>query len=242
MFRHVATSVICITILAGGRAGSAQAITAANNPQILAHGRGEVEIIPDRAEITVQVETRAGDGARASDQNALIVRAILDTLRRGFRLGDKELATIGYSLRPQLVYPSDGKPPQVTGYVAVNTVRVRTSETARAGAIIDAAIAKGATGLGGLSFYAANTDEARRRALAAAVESARRDAEAMATAAGGRLGQLIELTTNPPEPVWPMQAAAMVEAGRIAQAPTPIQIGDQKVSATVSARWLFQRQ
>lgn len=217
----------------------AQQSTEATVPALISHGRGETTIAPNRAELTVQVETRGPDGTRASQQNAVLVKAVLDTLRLGFRLTDRDLVTSGYSLQPQMVYPSDGKPPQVTGFIASNSVRVRTEQLDRVGAIIDAAVKKGATGVAGLSFYSANVDDARRTALAQAVENARRDAEIMARAAGGQLGALIELTSEqtdiirPPMPMFDMrQKVAMAVE-------TQVQPGDEKVTAIVTGRWRF---
>src|SRR5262245_45397413 len=67
-------------------------------PQLTARGQGEVEVSPDRAEVVWQVITRAATAARASDANATAVRAVLDTLRRGFALTDRDLGTAGYNL------------------------------------------------------------------------------------------------------------------------------------------------
>ena len=221
----------------GSRALAQQAQTDQAIPALVAHGRGETTIAPNRAELTVQVETRGADGARASQQNAVLVKAVLDTLRAGFRLTDRDLVTTGYSLQPQMVYPGEGKPPQVTGFVASNSVRVRTDQLDRVGAIIDAAIKKGATGVSGLVFYSSNVDDARRSALAQAVENARRDAEVMARAAGGQLGSLIELTSEqvdvvrPPMPRFEMMQKADVE--------TQVQPGEEKITAVVTGRWRF---
>jgi hypothetical protein len=134
-----------------------------------------------------------------------------------------------------MVYSNDGQAPRVSGYVATSSVRVRTSDLGKVGAMIDAALAKGATGIAGLSFYVANSDDARRKALTAAVENARRDAEAMAVAAGGKLGQLIDIVTEPEEYYRPMNTMLMA-AARAPQA-TPIEAGEQKVTASVTARW-----
>jgi len=73
--------------------------------------------------------------------------------------------------------------------------------------------------------------------LSTAVGNARADAEALARAAGGSLGQLLELSTNE-FPIRPMQEMAM---GRVAmaQAKTPIEAGQQTVMATVSTKWVF---
>jgi uncharacterized protein YggE len=237
IFRSITLAAIAAVALApSGRAQQSQA--EASVPALVAQGRGETTIAPNRAELTVQVETRGVDGTRASQQNAALVKAVLDTLRAGFRLTDRDLVTTGYSLQPQMVYPGDGKAPQVVGYIASNSVRVRTDQLDRVGAVIDAAIKKGATSVAGLVFYSANVDEARRTALAQAVENARRDAEVMAQAAGGQLGALIELMSQqvdvirPPMPMFEMRQQK-------ADVATQVQPGEEKITAMVTGRWRF---
>jgi uncharacterized protein YggE len=199
-------------------------------------GRGEVMVSPDRGELILTVETRGSDAVMASQQNATIVRAIVDSLRRGFSLAQADVTTAGYNLHPQMVYPGDGKPPQVTGYVVSNSVRVRVSHLERMGAIIDAGIRKGATGIGAISFYSSNEADARRAALTNAVENARRDAQVIARAAGGELGGLIEISTESVE--IPRPVTMMMRAQAAAEV-TPIQPGEERVTAFVRVRWSF---
>jgi uncharacterized protein YggE len=73
-----------------------------------------------------------------------------------------------------------------------------------------------------------------------AVENAKADAEAMAQAAGGSLGPVIEITNNDMG-IRPMfrQAFDAVSAVRGAAA-TPIEAGEEAISATVTVRWRFQ--
>ncbi len=93
--------------------------------------------------------------------------------------------------------------------------------------------------INGLSFYMASLDEARRQAISAAVSNARADAEAMATAAGGTLGQLLEVSTGgpivPPRPMFDL-AVRSAAGGAV---PTPVNPGQQTVTAFVSAKWRF---
>ena len=90
-----------------------------------------------------------------------------------------------------------------------------------------------------LSFYASSIEEARRQAIGSAVANARADAEAMAQAAGGRLGSLIELSTQgptvPPRPMFDLASRAKVAMAE----PTPINPGQQTVTVFVTARWAF---
>src|SRR5256885_1862146 len=72
------------------------------------------------------------------------------------------------------------------------------------GPVIDTALGKGANRIQALEFYSSNTDAGRRQALAEAIGKARGDAEAMARAAGGKLGPLVEASTTEsgPRPLY----------------------------------------
>lgn len=207
-------------------------------PSLVTAGQGEAKVTPDRASVLVNVQTRAASAAAAASENAQRTRAVLDALAR-LGLPREQLSTEGYTVYPELSYSRDGTAPRVTSYVVTNTVRAETHRPEQAGAIVDAALGAGANVINSLSFFASSIEEPRRQAIAAAVASARADADAMARAAGGTLGQLLELSTQgptmPPRPMFDVAGAR-----RMAQAePTPINPGQQTVSVYVNARWQF---
>lgn len=207
-------------------------------PAIVVSAQGETRVTPDRAAIFIGVQTRSATAAQASAENARKQRAVLDTLRAlGFP--SERISTVEYNVFPEQRYePQRGdSAPQIIGYNVVNTVRVEVHQIQQLGRIIDAALAKGANGINSLQFYASNSDEARRSALGNAVSRARGDAEAIARAAGGRLGELIELNATPYEPPRPYPMAMARVAAEAAQ--TPISPGEQTLSVTVMARWRF---
>ena len=81
------------------------------------------------------------------------------------------------------------------------------------GRVIDAALAKGANEISSLQFFSSKADSARSVALAAAVADAKAQAEVMARAAGGSLGQLLELNTSS-VPIRPMPLDAADDDAR----------------------------
>lgn len=201
-------------------------------------GQGEAKLSPDRASVMVNVQTRAATAAAAAADNAARTKAVFDAMSR-LGLPKDQVTTEGYSVYPEMQYGRDGAAPRVTGYVATNTVRVETRRVDQAGAIIDAALGAGANLINGVSFYAESIDVARRQAITAAVASARADADAMAKAAGGSVGDLIELSTGGPTvPPRPMFDASARMRAQVAEA-TPISPGQQTVTVFVTARWRF---
>lgn len=207
----------------------------ATGPVISTMGQGEARVVPDRATVYIGVQTRAATAAAAGAENARKVRAVLDTLRAS-GLASTQISTTNYSVAPEVVY-ANGQSPRVTGYTVSNEVRAEVPQIGRVGAIIDAALAKGANQVSRLDMESSQADSARRVAIANAVTAARDDAAAMARAAGGHLGALLELSSNISAGPRPMFAS--VAGGVARSAPTPIEAGEQTVSAMVNGRWAF---
>jgi uncharacterized protein YggE len=207
-------------------------------PSLVTSGQAEGKVNPDRVSVLVNVQTRAATAAAAAAENARRTRAVLDALGR-LGLTKDELSTEGYTAYPEMNYDRPGNTPRVVGYVVTNSVRAESKRVEQAGTIIDTALGAGANMINALSFYASSIDDARRQAIGSAVANARADAEAMAQAAGGRLGSLLELSTQgptvPPRPMFDLAARAKVAMAE----PTPINPGQQTVTVFVTARWAF---
>jgi hypothetical protein len=202
---------------------------------------GEDEVTPDRVRISIGVQTQAATAADAAARNARLQRAVLDTVR-ALGIPAERITTQGYNVYPEQDFDPQTRRPRVRGYNVQNTIVVDLWDVSRAGAVLDAALAKGANNIGGLQFYSSQAEQSRRRALAQAVERARLDAEAMAAAAGGRLGSLLELSSEVglrPRPMMEMDAT--MARGVAAPPPASITInpGTATTTASVSARWVL---
>lgn len=206
-------------------------------PQIEVTARGEVHVSPDRATIQISVQTRASTAAAAAAENASKQKAVFDALR-ALGLESDQLSTVNYNVYPEQKYEPN-REPVVVAYNVTNTILVDVKKLSQVGPVIDASLAKGANMITSLQFYASNTEEARRTAIASAVQKARLDAEAAARAAGGSVGGLLEVsigayTAPPPRPMVMQRATAGV-----AQVETPINAGEQTLSVDVTTRWRF---
>jgi uncharacterized protein YggE len=212
-------------------------------PEIVASGMGEARVSPDRAVVTVGVQSRAATAGAAARENARKVAAVLDTLR-GMGLASDQLSTMNYSVYPEQRFDQQGQKPVVTGYVVQNMVRVEVRRIDQAGAVLDAALSRGANQVHSFDFFASNTDAPRRQALAEAVARARGDAEAAARAAGGSLGAMLGLMVGGGGVPMPRMdfASRRGVAGGVAMeaaAPTPVEPGQEVVRSFVTVRWQF---
>jgi uncharacterized protein len=205
-------------------------------PFVAASALGDARIVPDRAMLTVAVESQAVSAAKAGSDNAARQARVIEAVKAA-GIAAAQIRTSGYNVFPEYAQ-GDGRAPRITGYRAHNSVQVEVRDIASVGKVIDAALAAGANNIGSINLFASNTDPARKEALEKAVRKARTEADAVAAAAGGSLGALLELSIEPygdPQPLMRQDVRAMA----MAAAATPIETGELVVNAMVRVRWQF---
>ena len=204
-------------------------------PQVATSAVGEVRVVPDRATIFIGVESRAATAAAASAANARQMRAVMDAVR-ALGIGAPQMSTSEYSVYPEQVFEPDkgDRTPRIAGYVVRNTLRVEVRQIDQIGALLDAALSKGANAINSLQFTSSRADSARTEALASAVSRAEAEALTLARAGGTCLGEVLELTTQ--DSYRPMFMEKSMARGA-AQDATPITPGELTITVQVSGRW-----
>jgi uncharacterized protein len=217
----VVAAVVLVAVL---RPSGAEALDPPSSTDTLTvSGDGVVAAVPDRAEISAGVETRAPTASAAMRANAVAMEAVLGALRAG---GGTDVTTETVSLSTSL--DPQGRP---NGFVAANVASAAIG-FARAGALIDAAVAAGATSVNGPSPSRSDADVLYRQALAKAVDDAAGRAAVLARASGRDLGRVIAISESGATP-GPLFAKA--EAAR--DASTPIESGPQETTASVTVTY-----
>ncbi len=149
-------------------------------------------------------------------------------------MADADRRTAGLDVSP--TWEHDGTRSIRTGFTVTNRIAAIVRDLERVGAVLDAGLEAGATGLDGVRFdladAAADTTEARRLA----VLDARSRARTIAKAAGGRLGALVAVAeAGAPVPLPRREARMMAMAADAA--PTPVIPGSVEVTVSVTAEW-----
>jgi uncharacterized protein YggE len=191
---------------------------------ITVSGTGRVDVVPDRAQFTVGVSTRAGSVAEAVRENNEKTRRVIDALKaRG--VAPAEIQTTNFSLQQ----PWENGRRVVGQYDVQNNVTVTRKGVGAMSELLQAAVDAGANQAWSVHFFVADVSAARDKALAAAYIDAKGRAEKLAEAAGKKIGDPLMITTEqPPAPPRVGSAQAMV----VAEAP-PVESGSQSVSAMV---------
>lgn len=241
MRRPVAPTLALVALLFVAPTLAAQERTTEASPDVETVGMGERRVAPDRATVMIQVVSRAPSAGAAAVQNARQVDAVRDTLRK---LGLESATTnASYNVGPDYEPPSvnrDGGPRRI-GYAARSVLRVQLSRLGQVGQVIDASLARGATGVDGVFFESSIAEQARREALADAATSARADAEALARAMGGSLGALVSTSTAAGNDPRRMNVAMRLSGGYAGGAMMATQVTPNEIliTAGVVARWRF---
>lgn len=202
-------------------------------PRISVVGEGEASVVPDMAVVTLSVLREAGTAREALNANSTAMKEVLDALKAA-GIAERDIQTSRLDIQPRYAQPARDKPqePKIVGYAVSNEVTVRIRKLAETGAIIDKVVGLGVNQGGGIAFVKedlkATLAEARKRAVADALDKAR----TLAEAAGVKLGPILSIEENaaPPRPV--AYAAPMRKAA--ADMAVPLASGENSYQTQVS--------
>jgi len=190
---------------------------------------GEVTRVPDIAIISAGVVTRAPTAVAALADNAARMERVRAALKRA-GIADRDIQTSNVSLNPEYRY-AENQPPQLTGYNASNTVNVRFRDITATGKVLDALVAEGANQINGPSLTIDKPEAALDEARLAALTAGRARAELYAHSLGKRVTRLLSVSESGGYSPGPMP---IVVQGRMAQADTRIEPGEQKLQVSLS--------
>jgi len=217
----LAAAGLAVVSLAGavGLPDFADAQDAVGEDTVTASGVGTATAVPNEAQMSFGVESRAATAKAAVAANADAMRKVINALRQARA---REIATQWVSVFP--VSRDDGG---VDGYTASNSVSAM-SDVGDAASLIDAAVEAGANSISGPGLSSSNSEELYRQALAKAVSEARERAQVLAKAAGRSLGEITSIVEGSAATPLPYAERAALDAS------VPIVPGEQETTATVS--------
>jgi uncharacterized protein YggE len=223
-------AVAALTVRSGPVTGAPTTTTEPPAHTITGSASGKVTVVPDVARVNLGVTTTKPTVKAARAAAAGSMTAIIGAIK-GLGVADKDIQTTNLSLYPQY---GSGSTPKVVGYQISEQIQVTVRDLDKAGDVVDAATAKGATDVNGISFELADPDKALNDARAAAVTAARTSAQAMAGAANVSLGAVVSITdSTPPSPIFYGGGFKAAQTPDAAVA-TPVQPGTQDLSASVT--------
>jgi uncharacterized protein len=194
------------------------------------HGTSTQKVPNDTASLGFSVSKERKTRKAAIQAVAVDLRKVIATVQGTPGIGAGDVSTGEISVRKT----TKGKR---TLYRAAEGIGVILHEPNRAGELVNAAIAAGATGTRGPNFFAGNPELAFNNALLAAFAQAKAKATALAASAGATLGQVLSIEEGTEVSGAPLEAA---DKGTTAAPSPPVKPGNSTVTATVRVVFALQ--
>lgn len=193
-------------------------------------------VSPDKAEISLSIETLNLSAQVSQADNATIADATINALKAA-GIPASQIKTTGYSVYEDYEWDRFTEKSKSIGYRTVNTIQVTLYDTTKAGQVVDIAVESGVTRVGGISFglTEAKEMEVRKTALKEASETARAKADSIALGLGINVSKVSSVSESSFYYYPNYKSYDTMASGAMEQAPeTPIVAGDVQVSASVS--------
>jgi uncharacterized protein YggE len=221
-------------------AAATPALAADDTPRLVSvSGEGEIVAQPDLAFVTLGVEARRPTMAEARAEVAKTVDAVL-ALTRSLKIDPKQVDSTRLQVQPEYSWNERDRKRVLLGYVVSRQVEVELRDLELLGPLMERAVDAGVNQVGDARLDSSRRKDLEREAMALAVKDARLNAEALAGAAGARLGAVRSLAASSSPPVMPMYRAEMMKADAMVAAAPPEQTyqpGDLRFRAQVSAQY-----
>lgn len=196
-------------------------------------GHGEVQAVPDLAQVSMGVTSFGKTAREALDGNTKAMQNLLASLKSA-GIDNKDITTSNFSVGPRFDYgENNGQPPKLVGYDVNNMVTAIVRQTDKLGAVLDKAVSAGSNQITGITFTVSTADLLLDEARKTAIAEARRKAEIYAGAGGFALGNIFSVSEGggyQPPVVYATKA-------RAESADVPIAQGEQTLSVDVNVVW-----
>ena len=231
-YLRIFTPVILIFSLAVGAAFAVPA-SAADTRYITISATGTTTVVPDAVRINATVSVLSSTSKEARTISSSTAAALRASLTKN-GVVTKDIATQSLTIYPEYSYPTSGTP-TFSGYRASQSFDITIRKASTAGAVVDAIVESGGDNLqiNGVSPFVLDNNKATETARTYAVGRAKAKANSYAKLLGIKLGRVIFLDENSTPPTYPVYASA----DKSDSAPTVVDLGEQKVSVTVTVRW-----
>lgn len=223
MIRYAIPALAAAAIASSAQAAEVQ--IQSQGPVVELSVSESVDAKPDIVDIGAGVTSQASTAVEAMRINAREMNAVIDRIK-ALGIKDKDIQTTGINLSAQYDYDQSTSRQVFRGYQASNRVNVTLREVPRAGEVLDALVAAGATDINGPNFALDDDTSARAQARKAAFDKARAQAEEYARWSGFSGVRLLEINESvaagPPMPYAQSAERKMMD---VSAAPTPVEPG-----------------
>jgi uncharacterized protein YggE len=199
-------------------------------------GMGEVAAEPDLARVTLGVEARKPTLAEARTEVSAAIDRVLK-LTRELGIDPKQVNATRVQVQPEYNWNPKDRKRVLLGYVVSRQVQVELRDLEKLGPLLERAVDAGSNQVGDPALDSSRRKDLEREAMSLAVQDARLNAEALARAAGVRLGPVRALNGSASGPPMPMFRSRVAMADAAAPPEATYQPGEMRFNASVNAEY-----
>lgn len=200
---------------------------------------GKTLVSPDIATTSFSVVSRGLNPQELAQRNNELVSQAIDFVKsKGVEA--KDIRTTGYNLQPNYEYDESRRTSFISGYTLTQTVTLKVRDLPKVGEILGGLPELGINQIGGVSFGVDEPEKYLAEAREEAFQTAREKAEAMAKAAGVKLGRVLNVSEYQGGPIYPYAYAEKGGYGRGGDAALPaptIEPGSEEITVSVSVNY-----
>jgi uncharacterized protein YggE len=214
-----------------------------SGPIVAAQGYASIAVQPDEASVYITIEERAQTAKEANNKASLDTEKLL-ALFYAIGIEKRDIQTSGISVNPEYDWSKDKQ--TLKGYLAYESITVKTKDFDKVLNIIDAAIEANAT-VPGINFEISQEreNEYKAQALTKAGEDAKNKASAIAASQGKRIGRLVDVNSQEFSQIYPMSIFAASKDVAYAEstnaqarvAASSLTPSEQEITATINVRY-----
>ena len=227
----ISASLIAVSLISG--VGLAVPASAADTRYITISATGATTVVPDAVQINATVSVLGTTSKGALSTAGATSKTVRSALTAN-KVDTKDIATQSITVYPEYSYPASGTP-ILSGYRATQSFDITIRNATSAGVVVDAIVEAGGDNLqvNGVSPFVLDSDKATETARTAAVKKAKAKAVSYAKLLGVKLGRVIYLDETSTPAAYPIYSAT----AKADSAATVVDLGEQKVSVSVTVRW-----
>lgn len=221
-----------------GKAAEQEAAEETENVQVDADeatltvtGSGIATVTPDKASITIGVQTADSSSKTAQDKNSKDVNNVIGALL-DYGVEEKDISTSSFDLYANYDYSKDVS--ELTGYTATTMLTVKNLDVKDVGELLEKAAEAGVNQVNGISFDYTETEAAYDKALDAAMDRAQEKAEKLAAREGCRLGKILSVSEGDSNGSAAYTGAREYKESAKADGGMNVMPGESDVTATVT--------
>ncbi len=211
-----------------------QVTVAADAATLTVTGSGTATVTPDKASISIGVQTVDTSSKTAQDKNSKDVNNVIDVLINA-GVDKKNIATSSFDLYANYDYSKDVS--ELTGYTVTTMLTVKNLKVEDIGELLDETGDAGVNVINGITFDYSEAEAAYDKALDAAMDRAQEKAQKLAAKEGCRLEKILSVSEGQDSGYSTMNDAKQYTEAASADGGMTVMPGENDVTATVTVTY-----